>query len=39
MQIRLRSGKQLIVQPIVGVPTAVTHCCPRQRLRGIEVVI
>lgn len=24
MQIRLRSGKQLIVQPIVGVPTAVT---------------
>jgi hypothetical protein len=24
MRIRLRSGKQLVVQPIVGVPTAVT---------------
>lgn len=39
MQIRLRSGKQLIVQPIVGVPTAVTLQQALERAGKLESAI
>lgn len=39
MQIRLRSGKQLIVQPIVGIPTAVTLQQALERAGRLESAI
>lgn len=39
MQIRLRSGKQLVVQPTVGVPTAVTLQQTLERAGKLESAI
>jgi hypothetical protein len=39
MQIRLHSGKQLIVQPVVGIPTAVTLQQALQRAGKLESAI